>query len=162
MDSNSPSSAASPRGLSFYLAVILTLALISSGVSRLIFGPADPSGPALETNLKLIFFEDFSLMESLLSNPNTVLLDARDPRLYAIGRLPGAVSFPAEDAPSRGQTFLRSLSAGAKIVAYCSERFCPLAEELATSLLKQGASEILVFAPGYDAWSESGRPVERP
>ncbi|MDR1040951.1 MAG: rhodanese-like domain-containing protein [Deltaproteobacteria bacterium] len=108
-------------------------------------------------------FSDFGQLEAFISTPGAVILDARIPELYALGRIPGALSLPA-DSLERGDrdalSLMASIPADATVIAYCSEPLCPLAGRLADLLAQVGRLNVHVFTPGFDGWLDSGRAVE--
>jgi rhodanese-related sulfurtransferase len=110
----------------------------------------------------VVVFEDFLELERLLNDPAVTVVDARDERLYNIGHLPGAVSLPAELASLRAAPFLSGLpDQKSLILIYCSDAHCPLAERLALAFRELGRDNLKLFRPGFDAWLESGRAIER-
>ncbi|MDR2443549.1 MAG: rhodanese-like domain-containing protein [Deltaproteobacteria bacterium] len=145
------------------ITIILALSLLSAATNYLFSGtPRNSSYSAKNIDSKIRYFDDFSLFEAISAEAQTIILDARDPRLFAFGHIPGAVSFPATEASTRAEIFLKSVEPGSIIITYCSEKFCPLAETLAQALIEHGAGPIWVFTPGFDRWQESGRAVSYP
>jgi rhodanese-related sulfurtransferase len=117
----------------------------------------DDSPPAWET------FSDFERLEGVLENPDAFVLDARSPALYAIGRIPGAMSLSVElldQGDQETSTAMDSVPRNALVTVYCSDSLCPLAERLAGRLTDSGFTRVQVFTPGFDAWLDSGRDIE--
>lgn len=103
------------------------------------------------------YIEDLAGLDRLLGDPSVAVVDARDRRLFQLGSLPGALSLPAEEAEALAPALMAGLPEGAKILIYCSDPLCPLAERLAGTLAALGAKNLSIFRPGYDGWLASGR-----
>ena len=107
---------------------------------------------------------DPSELTRLLALPGAILLDARDPILYGLGHIPGALSLPTEELPTRLEPFLaqaKARQAAGPIIAYCSEPLCPLAGRRAEALVSSGLENVHLFSPGFDGWADLGWPVEK-
>jgi rhodanese-related sulfurtransferase len=122
----------------------------------------------------MTFSIDLLELDTLLSDPNTVLLDARDSTLYSAGHIPGAVNLPPEDIflssggvdlpiaklSDKFKTYLSSIATQTWIVAYCSESSPELANRLANTITDTGHKKIVVFVPGFEGWQAAKRPIE--
>ncbi|MDR1921976.1 MAG: rhodanese-like domain-containing protein [Candidatus Adiutrix sp.] len=107
-------------------------------------------------------FAEINSLEDLdlaLASPRTVLVDARDELFYRVAHIPGASSLPLNEAAQKLPFLIDGLPAGAKIIVYCSDPFCRMAEELAAMMAKRGLSPA-VFKPGFQMWESEGRPAE--
>ena len=87
---------------------------------------------------------------------DVVLLDVRSAEGYREGHLPGAVSIPFEQLPTR----LRELPKSREIITYCWNVTCLLCTKAAYVLASKGykAREMI---GGIAAWQAAGFPVER-
>jgi rhodanese-related sulfurtransferase len=151
-------------------ASIIVILSVFSGLAASRFlnlGPSpaeeDAAGPGAPARRGWEAFSDFGRLEALMRAPGTVLLDARSRELHALGRIPGALSLPAElleAGDPEALTSVRSLPKGSQLVAYCSEPLCPLAARLAARLAAEGFRRVLVFTPGYDGYLDSGRAAD--
>jgi rhodanese-related sulfurtransferase len=146
----------------FKAASLIVILAVFSGLAMSFARPA-PFPAAGARGAAWERFSDFGRLDELMRDPAVVLLDARIRESYALGRIPGARSLPADLAASgdpQAMRELRSLPRDAPVVAYCSEPLCPLAERLAGILAAEGFRRVSVFAPGFDGYLDSGRPVE--
>ncbi|MDR3205268.1 MAG: rhodanese-like domain-containing protein [Deltaproteobacteria bacterium] len=105
--------------------------------------------------------EDLDELDRLLALNDTLLLDARDYRLYQLGHIPGAISLEADKAYLSPPLFLISLDPNALVVTYCSESLCPLGEKLAEIVRGWGHKNTRVFLAGIDGWLSAARPLEQ-
>jgi rhodanese-related sulfurtransferase len=83
------------------------------------------------------------------------VLDVRPAAEYAAGHIPGAISVPLEDLPSR----LAGLPADVEIVAYCRGAYCVLAHDAVRLLTRQGRRAARL-ADGMLEWRLAGLPVQ--
>ncbi|MDR2300572.1 MAG: rhodanese-like domain-containing protein [Deltaproteobacteria bacterium] len=150
------------KELLFPTAILLALAASSGFLINHVRGP-EPAAPGL-TEITQI-----AELEKILFLPQAILLDARDPVLYSLGHIPGALNLPAEDLAPRLEPFLTELKnkkldgpyESLPIVTYCSETFCPLAKTLAGALIEAGLKNVYVFSPGFDFWLENDGEIEK-
>ena len=88
-------------------------------------------------------------------DPGFVLLDARSPRTYEAGHLPGARLLPrpfaAEDVAALGDALL---------VVYCWGPACNGATKAARELAALGRP-VKEMIGGFEYWERDGHPVER-
>ena len=91
-------------------------------------------------------------LERRLERGGVYLIDVRPPFEYAHGHLPGAVSLPVDQLPSR----LAELPRDRPIVAYCRGRYCLFADE-AVALLRQHGFEAVRLDGGWPEWCAEGR-----
>ena len=102
---------------------------------------------------------DFQTMQQLLSDPALVVIDVRDRLFYEAGHLPGARNWPLAEAERSLNTWLKSIPVRARVLLYCSDSTCHMAEDLAT---KMAAFNYLptIYAPGFDGWEAAGGSIE--
>jgi rhodanese-related sulfurtransferase len=105
------------------------------------------------------FFSSFDEMRSLIKE-GAIIVDARPEKLYNLGHIPAARSLPFEEAARKLPPFIRDLDPKDRLVVYCSEPLCPLAENLAYLIIDQGFANLSVFSPGYDGWLNFGGQAE--
>ncbi|MDR2386162.1 MAG: rhodanese-like domain-containing protein [Deltaproteobacteria bacterium] len=143
--------------------LILLALTLASGFLVNYFRASDPVSPGF-TEITQI-----PELEKILALPQAILLDARDPVLYSLGHIPGAVNLPAEHLSTRLEPFLSELRSknldrpydSLPIVTYCSETFCPLAKILASALIESGLKNVYLFSPGFDYWFEQNGEIEK-
>jgi rhodanese-related sulfurtransferase len=93
----------------------------------------------------------------LINRQNAVLLDVREAKEFAGGRLPHAVHIPLSELASRGNE-LAKLTAR-PIVAY-SERG-QQSRGAGGTLAKLGFADVYHLTGGFRAWKDAGLPVEK-
>ena len=129
----------------------LWLALRSVAASRLAevaqivaqFAVGDSGGTPLSRD---------ELQESL-SGDQVFLIDVRPALEFESGHLPGAISIPVEELPSR----LDELPRDRRIVAYCRGAYCLFADEAVEMLRAQGF-EAERLDGGWPEWHAEDRP----
>ena len=93
----------------------------------------------------------------LINRQNAVLLDLREPKEYAAGRLPNALHIPLAQLATRGQELAKFI--GRPIIAYCDRG--NQSRTAAAALGKLGFTEVFTLHGGLRAWSEAGMPLEK-
>ncbi|MEX2246725.1 MAG: ArsR family transcriptional regulator [Dehalococcoidia bacterium] len=94
-------------------------------------------------------------LEALVAADRITLIDVRPRIEYEAGHVPGALSVPLDELPSR----LSALPKGKRIVAYCRGEYCQMADE-AVALLRQRGFEAALLDGGWPEWRAEGRPTE--
>jgi rhodanese-related sulfurtransferase len=89
---------------------------------------------------------------------SALFIDARHPADFDAGHIPHALNIPPDKNFSMETKDPKSRSK--LIIIYCQSLTCPMADELATSIAANGFTNIKVMSEGWDAWSQSGYPVE--
>ena len=92
-------------------------------------------------------------LQESLSQDHVFLIDVRPELEFESGHLPGAVSIPVEELPSR----LNELPRDQRIVAYCRGDYCLFADE-AVELLRANGFEAERLDGGWPEWHAEGRP----
>ncbi len=102
-----------------------------------------------------------SLHASLARSPEAALfMDARAPKYYAEGHIPGAVNYQLFDFAER--TRIRaSVEAFDELVVYGDNPGSYEARGLTKRLMEIGYSDVRLFAGGLDEWKAAGLPVEK-
>jgi rhodanese-related sulfurtransferase len=98
-------------------------------------------------------------LQTRLSDPSLVLLEALPERYYREGHLPGARLFPVETA----RELARKVAAkqDTPIVVYCASETCQNSHQVAKLLGDVGYTNVSVYAGGKADWQEAGLPIER-
>ncbi|MEN9790765.1 MAG: hypothetical protein RLZZ63_423 [Gemmatimonadota bacterium] len=91
---------------------------------------------------------------TLAEQPNTLVLDVREPAEFAEGHIKGSVLVPMGKIPHHAQTIAES---GVPVVVVC--RSGGRASSCAGALTQAGAAEVKVLAGGVLAWQRAGRAV---
>jgi rhodanese-related sulfurtransferase len=103
---------------------------------------------------KISVWEGFKAFRS----GSAMFIDARHPADFDAGHIPKAVNIPPEKNFSMDSKDQKAASK--LIIVYCQSRDCPLADELAKKIAQDGFTNIKVMPEGWEAWNESGYPVE--
>jgi rhodanese-related sulfurtransferase len=106
------------------------------------FSPAKPIGTLGATHL--------------VNTRDAVLLDVREPKECADGRLPNAVHIPLSELESRRGELARH--AGRPVIAYCGTG--QRGRMAGAALSQAGFNEIYHLNGGFRAWKDAGLPVE--
>jgi rhodanese-related sulfurtransferase len=92
---------------------------------------------------------------------NAVIIDARSPRAYAAGHIPGALSLPGREYYSRGEEVLEGVAKDARIITYCAGGTCQTSIQLAEKLRKQGGyTNVKAFYGGWREWRKARLVIE--
>jgi len=89
------------------------------------------------------------------------LLDVRSTSRYRAGRIPGAVSFPAENGIESLLAVAKDLLDARWIVVYCDGLQCDDALRVGCLLRDAGFKGIYIYAGGFDDWVKHGGKLER-
>ena len=93
----------------------------------------------------------------LMNQKNALVLDVRETREYANGKLPGATHIPLSQMASRAGELAKHASR--PVIAYCARG--QRSRLAASALAKAGFADIYHLNGGIDAWRAAGLPVER-
>jgi rhodanese-related sulfurtransferase len=129
---------------------VLVLAMLASGAMLVWPLIARRLGAGREINSLAV--------TQLINTRNPLLLDLRETREYAGGRLPDAVHVPLSQLRSRGGELAKHVSR--PVVAYCERGVRSRAA--GGILARQGFKEVFLLHGGFKAWKEAGLPVQKP
>ena len=93
----------------------------------------------------------------LINSRDAVMLDVRDAKELAGGRIPNAVHVPMSELAARSTDFAKH--AGKPVIAYCDTGNRSAAA--ASVLAKAGVAEVFTLNGGFRAWKDAGLPVEK-
>ena len=96
-----------------------------------------------------------------LQSGTHVILDARPAADYVLGHIPTALSAPYESIADAMVTVQQRLTPSGPIMTYCSGKNCDESFLLTQYLRRQGFTNVVLFAGGFETWSAEGHPVER-
>lgn len=91
---------------------------------------------------------------------NHVILDARPAADFDAGHIPGAVSLPYDTVEEKMTEVQALLTPAQPILTYCSGESCDESFLLTLYLRRQGFTNVVLFAAGFDQWKSAGNPVE--
>ena len=86
-----------------------------------------------------------------LSDSGTVVIDARQPLVYGLGHIPGAVNVPYNREPLESVLVQHGLR-HRRVIVYCAGAHCNAAELLARRLRQLGCRNVTVYAGGWEDW----------
>lgn len=86
-------------------------------------------------------------------------IDARDPKLYGVGHIPGATNIPFEKLTQYADS-LNQFPKSDLSVLYCDGGDCHLSLDLSEYMLGKGWKRIAVYEGGWAEWSKETDMVE--
>lgn len=98
---------------------------------------------------------DLAQFREALADDKCVIIDARFPRSYAAGHIPGAVNVPVDVGPMTRAKLLSSIDKSKPIVVYCQSNGCPFDESIGAGLVIDGFENVSLFTGGWADWSQS-------
>lgn len=97
--------------------------------------------------------------QTRVSDPATVIIDARLPEEFAAGHLPRAWSLPVAEAEQRIVNYVSQLTPETPILVYCGGSECDDALELAKKLRDFGFQDVTLYPGGLAEWVEYGGDI---
>ena len=93
---------------------------------------------------------------------SAIFLDARGPRAYAAGHIPGAMNLTPHELNEKGRKKLEGVPGNAQIITYCGGARCQASVRLAHLLTNGfGFTRVRAFFDGWGAWAGAGYPVAK-
>ncbi|MGE5608878.1 MAG: rhodanese-like domain-containing protein [Bacillota bacterium] len=86
-----------------------------------------------------------------------VVIDARLPADYIAGHLAGAISIPVSAKPEERLKAVAHVPKASRIVIYCQSDKCPFAGKVASTLLREGYTNIALFPGGWVQWANHSK-----
>jgi rhodanese-related sulfurtransferase len=94
-----------------------------------------------------------------LATDGALIIDARNPELFAAGHIEGAVPLPLVDVDPVLADFLDRVARDRTLITYCSGFGCPDSFDLGVLLLEAGYQDVRVFEGGFPEWRDAGLRV---
>jgi rhodanese-related sulfurtransferase len=139
--------------------------LVAAGALGLAFNALSPRGLAVLRPLTLRELDARYLTaeetRARLDAGQTIFLDVRRAKLFAAGRVAGALNLPAEEFTKRFAEFAAALPRETEIVIYCDSKRCELSRHVADQLGPLGYRSVKIFYHGWDEWKQRGWPAEK-
>lgn len=88
-----------------------------------------------------------------------IFVDARDPQIYSIERIEGALSIPPTGPELDAATWLSGTESS--VICYASEASQRQAGVVADKLIAIGTEKVFILYGGLEAWKAAGLPTER-
>ena len=98
-------------------------------------------------------------MEKALKDEKVIIVDARYPRDYQAGHLPGAINVPVFTTQNERRKLLGDVPRNARVIVYCQSDSCQFDEALGSALVAEGIENVALFPGGWMKW-EQHRPEE--
>ncbi|MBS0203104.1 MAG: hypothetical protein JSS49_09420 [Planctomycetes bacterium] len=98
-------------------------------------------------------------MERALQDKSVVIVDARYPRDYQAGHLPGAINVPIFTTQVERRRLLGSVPKNARVIVYCQSDSCEFDESLGSMLVAEGIENVSLFPGGWAKW-KTDRPKD--
>ena len=100
-------------------------------------------------------------LEKSLKDPNVVVIDARFPRDFESGHVPGAINVPVFTTQVERRKLLADLPKGTHVIVYCQSEGCQFDETLGAALYAEGIENVSLFPGGIRLWEEKGLPMKQ-
>ncbi len=97
-------------------------------------------------------------MEKALHDENVVIVDARYPRDFQAGHLPGAINVPVFTTQAERRKLLDGVPKGARVIVYCQSEGCQFDEALGSALVAEGIDNVALFPGGWTQWEQKQPP----
>ena len=89
-----------------------------------------------------------------------MVIDARYPRDFESGHVPGAINVPVFTTQVERRKLLANLPKGTRVIVYCQSENCQFDETLGAALYAEGIENVALYPGGIRQWEEKGRPVK--
>jgi rhodanese-related sulfurtransferase len=96
----------------------------------------------------------------IFADGEALFVDARDPDLFQLGHIPGAVNLPVRNFEQVFPKIEEQLLAAPRVITYCGGDGCDTSIELTERLLLAGLYRVEVFTGGMEEWQAAGNPIE--
>jgi rhodanese-related sulfurtransferase len=101
-------------------------------------------------------------LESALGRNDVTVIDARLPRSYESGHVPGAVSLPVVAGLAERESVFAGLDPRNQVIVYCQSEGCTWAKAVAADLYFRGCRRVALFPGGWMEWEQRRRPEANP
>ncbi|MDB5344410.1 MAG: Rhodanese-related sulfurtransferase [Schlesneria sp.] len=101
-------------------------------------------------------------MQKAMQDGKVVIIDARYPRDYEAGHLPGAINVPVFTTQAERRRLLEAVPRDAKIVVYCQSDSCQFDEALGSALVAEGIENVSLFPGGWTQWDQKDSGSVKP
>jgi len=98
---------------------------------------------------------------ALCNEGKAVFVDARSPREYRAGHIPGALLLPVDEFEETIASWKNLIPPETPLIAYCAGEGCDSSREVAALLVEHGYTQVKVFFGGWEHWTGAGYPVEK-
>ncbi|MFH1743089.1 MAG: rhodanese-like domain-containing protein [bacterium] len=103
----------------------------------------------------------------LIENGSALFIDAREPKEFILGHIPGAINIPAQEFSKYYQQYADWLPVDLPLVVYCQGDPCDESREALANLQAFGHKNLVLFPGGWlewklvgsEQWAESTSPA---
>ncbi len=158
-----------PSGRVMLEALVLVLVAASAGLSlnysmvmKAFSGRNVVAVPQAATQRAALQFPmpvDYEELDQLLAAGH-LLVDARDPNIYADSHLAGAISLPLAEVDQLLAEFSARVPHDKPLILYCNGFGCPDSFDLGVRLIAEGYLQVQVYEGGLPEWRDRGRQLE--
>ena len=94
-------------------------------------------------------------VERVAGDLRTVIFDARLPKDFQRGAIPGAINFPVNATLPQRRELLRQVHPDSRIIIYCQSAGCPWSDKVAQFLKFNGYKNVAIYRGGYREWQST-------
>lgn len=98
-------------------------------------------------------------MQRAMQDKTTIIVDARYPRDFKSGHLPGAINIPVFTTQAERRKLLGNVPRDARVIVYCQSDSCEFDEALGSALVAEGIENVSLFPGGWSQWETDARPT---
>lgn len=96
--------------------------------------------------------------QALLRTTPSLWIDARDPLLYEMEHIPGALNLNQKNWDTQLPRFFEAYQQDQPVIIYCSVG-CKESHAIANRLRQLGINQVHVFEAGFEAWKEEAKKI---
>lgn len=93
-------------------------------------------------------------LEKAMNDKSVVIVDARYPRDYQSGHVPGAINVPVFTTQAERRKLLGHVPKEARVIVYCQSEGCQFDEALGSALVAEGIENVSLFPGGWTKWEQ--------
>lgn len=106
----------------------------------------------LPTNTE--FTVTYEQMKKIVSNPDFIIIDARNPELYEKSKIGKAINIFPYDEEAVFMPKILDLPSDKRIVIYCDGGNCDASHKLAEAIKSFGYKKVFIYTGGWDDWTK--------
>lgn len=149
---------------------IVCILLVGAGIG-LLANALSPAGISLTRNDPFVTAEkaakeekiptlDLSAARKVFEDGSVVFVDAREPEVFAKGRIRGALNLPSKGFDATFPEFTRLIPPVQPVVVYCDGNDCHASNEVAGKLRGKGYKDVKIYFGGWQLWLDQQLPIE--
>jgi len=100
------------------------------------------------------FTVTYEQMKKIISNPDFIVIDARNPEMYAKSKIGKAINIFPYDEEAVFMPKILDLPTDKRIVIYCDGGNCDSSHKLAEAIKTFGYKNVFIYSGGWDDWSK--------